>query len=455
MAPPNARRQQLTRWLRLVRLTGRRSRTWAGTKLRGRGATAEERRLLDEQFKIQTAEDVAAELGSMKGAAMKLGQALSYQLEGLPPAAQKSLASLQADVEPMAPSLAEQVIEAELGRHPRSLFLDWSPTPIAAASIGQVHRAVLRNGQEAAVKVQYPGVAEAIESDLANAKWLHRLISVVALKGLNVDELVVELRDRLGEELDYRLEANRQQRFADRYRDHPFIAVPDVVAELSTGRVLTSTWAEGASWSDFIASSTDAERQHVAEAVYRFAQRGIYRVHEFHADPHPGNYRIAADGTLIVLDYGLVKRFTEPEMANLWPIIDPLLASDRTATIARVIEAGFLPTDHGFELDDLWQYLTAPYRPFLVDRFEFSRDFTADTMSRILDVRGPYAPIMNSLTMPPSFLLLDRVVWGMTALLGQLDADNAWRGILAEYRSGAPPSTELGRAEADWASRQM
>jgi len=437
--------------LRLVRLTGRRSRTWATAKLKGRSATVEERRRLDEQFKIQTAEDVAAELGHMKGAAMKLGQALSYQLEGLPPAAQRSLESLQADVEPMAPSLAEQVVEDELGRHPRSLFLDWSPTPIAAASIGQVHRAVLRNGQEVAVKVQYPGVAEAIESDLSNAKWLHRLISVVALRGLNIDELVAELRDRLGEELDYRLEADRQQRFADRYRNHPFIAVPDVVAELSSGRVLTSTWAEGASWSDFVAGSTNGERQHVAEAVYRFAQRGIYRVHEFHADPHPGNYRIAADGTLIVLDYGLVKRFTETEMANLWPIIDPLLASDRTATIARVIEAGFLPTDHHFELDDLWHYLTAPYRPFLVDTFRFSRDFTADTMSRILDVRGPYAAIMNSLTMPPSFLLLDRVVWGMTALLGQLDAENSWRGILAEYREDGAPATDLGRAEANWA----
>lgn len=443
------------RWVRISTLVVRRSGAWGISKLRGARATAERRRELDEQFAIQSAADVATQLGSMKGAAMKLGQMLSFQIEGLPPAAQRSLASLQADVPPMAPSLAEQVIEESLGKHPSRLFLDWNPVPVAAASIGQVHRATLRDGTEVAVKVQYPGVADAISADLANVKWIHRMLSAVALRNLDIDELVTELRQRMSEEVDYELEASRQQRFSDRYRDHPFIHVPGVIADLSSRVVLTTEWADGLSWAEFEEVATPAQRQHLGESLFRFVQGALYRFHEFNGDPHPGNYRITPGGRLTVLDFGLVKQWSQAEIDDLWPIIDPLLASDVETTVARAIAAGFLPPDHGLEVDHIWDYVSGPYIPFLTDEFTFTRTFTDQTLRSMLDVNGPFTDVLNTLSMPASFVLLDRVVWGLTALLGRLEAHNTWRAILSEYRDGAAPNTTLGRAEAQWATTRQ
>ena len=172
---------------------------------------------MEEQFAIRTAEDVAQVLGGMKGAIMKAGQMLSFIAEGLPPEAQAALATLQADVPPMAPSLAEGVVRDELGADPERLFLDWDPVPVAAASIGQVHRAVMPDGRVVAVKVQYPGVDRAIKSDLDNAEFLYGLFAQFALKNLDVTALVDELRARMADELDYRLEAVCQTEFAQRY----------------------------------------------------------------------------------------------------------------------------------------------------------------------------------------------------------------------------------------------
>ena len=209
-------------------------------QVRGRRATEEERARLEEQFAIRSAEDVAKVLGGMKGAIMKAGQMLSFIADGLPPEAQEALATLQAEVPPMAPSLAESVVREELGDDPEKLFLDWSTEPVAAASIGQVHKAVLHDGRIVAVKVQYPGIDKAIKGDLDNAEMLYGLFASFALKNMDVKALVDELRARMADELDYRLEARLQQDFADRYRGHPFIHVPDVVFERSSQRVITS-----------------------------------------------------------------------------------------------------------------------------------------------------------------------------------------------------------------------
>lgn len=438
------------RWLRLARLGARRASGLAATRVRGAAATESRRRELDEQFAIRSAEDVAAELGSMKGAAMKLGQMLSFQIEGLPPAAQKSLASLQANVEPMSPSLAEHTFATSIGMHPTRAFLDWDPIPVAAASIGQVHRAVLRSGADVAVKIQYPGVADAIRSDLDSARMLHRLVSLVALRNLDVDAVVDELRSRLTEEVDYVLEAERQRRFARRYSGHPFINVPGVHDRWSSDVVLTTDWAPGLDWAEFEAVADEAARQRAAESIFRFVQGALYCVTEFNGDPHPGNWKLDTDGSVTVLDFGLVKKWTDADTNVLWPIIDPLLASDRETTLARAVDAGFLPADHGLDTDHVWAYVSAPYIPFMADEFQFSRDFTRTTLRAMVDVRGPHNDVLNTLSMPGSFVLLDRVVWGLTALLGRLDATNHWRDILSEYRKGTDPVTELGRLEADW-----
>src|SRR5437764_1291095 len=195
----------------------------------------------------------------MKGAIMKAGQMISFIAEGLPPEARAALATLQADVPPMAPSLAEGVIRSELGADPEKLFLDWDPIPKAAASIGQVHRAVMPDGRVVAVKVQYPGVDKAIRSDLDNAELLYGMFASFALKNMDVRAMVDELRARMSDELDYRLEARCQAEFADRYRGHPFIHVPDVVPERSAMRVITSEWVDGLSWAEFGETATPDE----------------------------------------------------------------------------------------------------------------------------------------------------------------------------------------------------
>src|SRR5438128_9948297 len=234
------RRHQLERQARVWRLTARRAFHWGALLVRGRNATERERQALEARFAIKTAEDVAQVLGGMKGGIMKAGQMLSFIAEGLPPEAQAALATLQADVPPMAPSLAEKVVRDELGADPEKLFLDWSPEPVAAASIGQVHRAVLRDGREVAVKVQYPGVDKAIKGDLDNAEMLYGMFSSLALRNMDVKAIVDELRERMGDELDYRLEARSQMEFADIYRGHPWIRIPTVIPEYSAQRVLTS-----------------------------------------------------------------------------------------------------------------------------------------------------------------------------------------------------------------------
>ncbi|MCB0995016.1 MAG: AarF/ABC1/UbiB kinase family protein [Acidimicrobiales bacterium] len=422
----------------------------AVVRLRGAAADEARRAELEERFAIRSAEDVTRELGNMKGALMKAGQLLSFVVEGLPEQAQATLAALQADAPPMAPSLAEGVLRESLGEQAEKLFLEWDPVPVAAASIGQVHRAVTRSGERVAVKVQYPGVGAAIRGDLRNAAVLYRMFSALALRSLDVEGLVDELRARMLEELDYGLEARRQAEFHRRYAGHPFVHVPAVIPELSAERVLTSEWVDGMTFAAFEAGTDEQLRQTVGEVLFRFYQGAIYRGRVFNGDPHPGNYRVHADGRVSFLDFGLVKSWTQAETDELWPVIDPLLCGDVDATVERMVQAGFLRADHGLDPKRVWEYVSTPYRPFMVDEFTFSREFTRTALRSIIDVNGPYADVMNKLNMPTTFVILDRVVWGMCAILGRLGATNRWRDILAEYRVDGPPATPLGDAEAHW-----
>ncbi|MCU1484735.1 MAG: hypothetical protein JWN67_1481 [Actinomycetia bacterium] len=444
------RRHRLRRSARVWRLTARRSAHWAVVRARGVRATEAERARLEERFAIRTAEDVARELGNMKGAIMKAGQMISFIAEGLPPEAQAALATLQADVPPMAPSLAEGVIREELGDDPDRLFLAWDPVPVAAASIGQVHRAVLRDGREVAVKVQYPGVDKAIKSDLDNAELLYGMFSAMAMKNLDVKSLVDELRARMVDELDYTHEARCQTEIGAIYAGHPFIHVPSVVPERSSRRVLTTDWIDGLRWEDFLDQASDDVRQRAAEVLFRFAQGSIHGNGVFNGDPHPGNYRFHRDGSVTFLDFGLVKRWTPGELEQLTPVLDALLAHDEQGTTDALVDAGFLQPDHGHDPAEVWAYVSGPYVPYLSDEFTYSREWTGAALGRLIDINGPYGGIIHSLNLPTSFVILDRVVWGMSALLGRMGASNRWRAILAEYREGAPPATELGRLEARW-----
>ena len=442
-------RHRLERQLRVWRLTVRRSAHLAAVRVRGAAATEEQRARLEERFAVRTAEDVAAVLGGMKGAIMKAGQMISFIAEGLPDEAKAALATLQADVPPMAPSLAAQVVREELGAEPEDVFLDWNPEPIAAASIGQVHRAVLHDGRIVAVKVQYPGVDKAIKSDLDNAEFLYGLFASFALKNMDVKALVDELRARMKDELDYLHEAGCQTEFVERYRDHPFIHVPAVVPECSTRRVLTSEWVDGMTWSTFLEQGTEAH-QRAAEILFRFAQGSIYRHGVFNGDPHPGNYRFQKDGSVTFLDFGLVKRWAPGELESLQPILDRILDDDPLGTVDALVTAGFLRVDSGHDPQRVFDYVKTPYVPFQQDAFTFTPGFVARTIQTLVDIQGESGDIIRSLNVPPSYVILDRVTLGLAGLLGRLRARGRWRALLDEYRKDGPPSTPLGEQEAEW-----
>ena len=401
---------------------------------------------------------MAKELGNMKGAMMKAGQMLSFLFDGLPPEAQRSLATLRADAPPMAPSLAAKVIADELGASPEDLFLSWTDLPLAAASIGQVHKATLRDGREVAVKVQYPGIDTALESDLVNVRAMFKAFSNIALKGMDVDTLTSELYARMLDELDYEHEAACQTEFAERYAGHPFVRIPAVVPEFSTRKVLTTEWVDGIGWDEFLESSTEPQRQYVGEVLFRFIQGSIYRDGVFNGDPHPGNYLFGTSGTadtdeplVTFLDFGLVKRWEEGELESLTPLTEPLLRGDSDELVTNMVNAGFLPAGHGLEPAQVWEYVIKPYTPFLEEPYTYAPDFVQSALGGLLEVDGPLAEVMNKLDMPSSFVILDRVVWGMSAMLGHLRASNSWRTMLEEYTTDSEPSTDLGRREAAWA----
>ncbi len=442
---------RLARSSRVWRLSARNSVRFAVTKVRGAASPAERRAELDAQFAIRTAEDVAKELGEMKGVLMKAGQLVSFIFEALPDEAQAALATLQADAAPMAPSLAAEVVAGELGKPPERMFLDWTDLPVAAASIGQVHRAVTHDGRDVAVKVQYPGVHEAIESDLDAAEVMYAMFSAMMLKGLDAKGLVDELRARMREELDYRLEARNCQEFSELFRGHPWVRIPELVPELSTERLLTTEWVDGMSFDEFRATASYDTKQRAAEVIWRFAQHAVNRYGAFNGDPHPGNYKFHHDGSVTFLDFGLVKRWSPGEWESLRPSLDAIVVHRDPDRLLDAMEtSGFLRTGHGLDAALVFDYVSSPYRPYLTDDFTFTRQWMIDTLNKIFDVQGPHADVIESLNMPPSFVILDRVVWGVNAILGKLEATGPFRAMLLEYVADGEPVTDLGAAEAAW-----
>ena len=447
---------RLVRWRRTARvwrLTARNGGRYVVHRVRRVGNSGDRREVLDQQFVIRTSEDVARELGNMKGALMKFGQLLSFIMEALPEDAQKALATLQSDAKPMAPGLAAKMVTDELGQSPERIFLDWQITPVAAASVGQVHRAVTRDGRDVAVKVQYPGVAGAIEADLDNAEAMYRLGTAFVLKGLDAKGLVDELRNRMRDELDYELEAASQTEFGTHFAGHPFITIPAVDLATSTKRVLTTEWAEGLPWAEFESVATPAARQRAGESIWRFAQHAVHRIGAFNGDPHPGNYKFSIDGDVTFLDFGLVKRWTPGEWQQLAPSLDAIVVHrDPDRLVAVMEEIGFLRTGHGLAPQQVYDYVSTPYTPYLTDTFTFTRAFVRDAMTTVIDVKGPHAAVIEKLNMPPSFVILDRVVWGVSAILGKLEVTAPWRSMLLEYRDGGAPATPLGEEEQAWAA---
>ena len=428
--------------------------TYAAASARKLFASAPRRVEIDAQRQLRTAEHVAERLGQMKGALMKVGQMASYLDDGLPEPVRNALAELQANAPPMSSELAAQVIAEELGGPPEKIFLDWDPDPIAAASIGQVHRAVIGDpdtGAEraVAVKVQYPGVAEAIAADLQNTDLIGMFLRQT-FRSLDPTELVAEIKQRLGEELDYHRERDNQQRFVDYYRGHPYFSVPEVVHHLCTARVLTTDLAVGATWRDAL-TWEQGERDLIGEGLFRFVFRSLYRMQAFNGDPHPGNYLFHGDGRITFLDFGLVRYFSPDEIAVFAGLVKAAAVDRDAATFRALVErAGLLLPGAPVDTAEVGDYFSDFYAPVAQDApMTWTKEYASQIVRHTFDRSSPIAQYA---TVPRAFVFIQRINLGLYALLGDLGARGNYRRMAEElwpFADGAP-STPMGTAERAW-----
>lgn len=407
-----------------------------------------------DAFHEQLAEHLADVLGEMKGAAMKLGQLLSFVDLDLPVEARsayhRALASLRAEAPPFDPEAIEAVVLDEYGAPPEAVFASWQREPMASASIGQVHAAKLEDGRDVVVKVQYPGVAEAVRADLRNVEVLTPIIRILN-PNLEVGPLIDELEERVNDELDYQREATYQRAFAMRYAGHPLIHVPEVVADLCRSRVLVSERIRGRTYDEIAETGTEEERQRVGEIIFRYAFGSIGRFRLFNGDPHPGNYIVEDDGAVAFIDYGSVKMFSRERFAQMREVESAVLMGDRDRFIQGMRSSGFLPPNTPVDEAMLFDWFRLYLRPILAEQpFTFTPDFAAEVLRTTTDPRSPFADVLRRLNLPPDYLLLNRIQWGINSVLAKLGACNDWRAIRSEYVDDTLPTTALGAEDRAW-----
>lgn len=406
------------------------STSWVGRSLRTAGSFASfgMRSLGRPSPDGHAAEALAAALGRLKGLAMKAGQMMSYVDSALPPAARNALATLQDSVPPMSPEVIDSVVAGELGAAPRDIFATWAAQPIAAASIGQVHLATLRDGTEVAVKVQYPAIAKALDADLKSASLLASLAGLT-MRGVNVDDVVAEMKERLREECDYQKEAANQEEFRRHYAGDPAILVPEVYPRHSSARVLTTRYVRAGRFADFERFPTPVRNQ-AAETIFRFAFESIFRHHLFNCDPHPGNYLFHDDGRVVFLDFGCVKRF-EPAFVQRWRDMHvSVLAGDRSRFKELISAAGIVGNPRGFDYDYHFELSRQLYKPVLEDRpFKYTEDYIHETNAILID-RNPNKRKTN---LPKDYVFVNRLQWGLSSILARLGAEANWHRIVAPY----------------------
>jgi len=440
---------RVSRGLTAMRLAARGGARYAANAPRLFAAAGERRQRLRDDLALRTAQDVADTLGTMKGVLMKIGQLASYVDDGIAPPARRVLSRLQDSVPPMSPELAAGVIEGELGAPPDRVFKQWDPLPIAAASIGQVHRAITTDGQAVAVKVQYPGIAETIAADLGNVSLIRSLLKM-AVPSQDVTSLIEELRERISEELDYVREAENQRRFAAFFDGHPTARVPKIIDELSTARVITSELADGARFGEML-DWPQEEKDLAAETIYRFTFRSLYELRAFNGDPHPGNYLFEPGGRVTFLDFGLVKYFTPGELDPLIRMIEALCMRDDPEGFRRAMEeAGFLDPSAPIPTDEVVAHMSLFYHS-VRERgpSTMTSEYSSAVARRYVDFKSPLAAYAK---IPRSYVILQRINLGLFAILGEMHATADWRGISEEIWPfvQAPPSTPAGDAEAPW-----
>jgi predicted unusual protein kinase regulating ubiquinone biosynthesis (AarF/ABC1/UbiB family) len=434
---------------------------WAGMRTANRLRSPERAEAAQNERTAALVNELVDQLGRMRGAAMKVGQVISMiDLDGLPEEQrdelQARLGSLRDGVPPVSFAKLERLMREELGGPLDRVFAEFDEQAFAAASIGQVHRAVTVEGNEVAVKVQYPGVAEAVETDLRNAMLLLPLVRRLA-PGLDARALFSELRERISEELDYELEAQHQRRVERLFRGHPFISVPRVDTKLSTRRVLVSEYVHGERF-EAVRDLEETERDRYGEIVFRFYFGLLYRDRIALGDPHPGNYLLRPDGRVAFLDFGMVRDVDVARVSAERAIAQAVRGEDPAALKSALVAGGYLPADRA-ELVDAelalrmmrratgW-YAIPGRRRFPTEERRRGRDREpADEQPRT-DVRDQ----MNQFTLPAETVLIRRMHGLVAIVLVQLRAGADWGAIAAEYLHGEPPATPLGEAEAEFSA---
>ena len=447
---------RLRRSAKLGSIAGLQGARYAGTKATnvGRSEDAGKERL--EQRHLETAMKMVGALGQMKGAAMKLGQFASFiDTEFLPPEYaeiyQEQLAKLRTSAPPMPWEKVEKVLDEEWDGEPVSeLFAEFEQEAFAAASIGQVHRAELLDGRRVAVKIQYPGIAEALDADLRNAGMIVRLARALA-PGLDAKAIAHEIRERVMEELDYEYEAQNQRSFARAYRDHPFIYVPEVVTRLSRRRVLVTEFVEGLGF-EAIKQLPHEERSRFGEIVFRGSFGSIYHLQHFNADPHPGNYLLMEDGRVAFLDFGMTKKLDREQILLEQRAFDAASRDDPEAFREALHDLGFVKNPSKLDAERLLEHMRAVGGWFVMEDREL--EITPKRVMKIIestnDPRSEYFDLMRRESIPADELMGRRMEIGVVAVLGQLRAKRNWHRIAREWIYADPPATELGEQEWEY-----
>ena len=437
---------------------------WAGMRAANRVRTPERAAVAEKERTAALVRELVDQLGRMRGAAMKVGQMISMvDLDGLPDdqrnELQQKLSTLRDSIPPVPFGRLEKLLRKELGAPLGTVFSDFEDRAFAAASIGQVHRARTLAGDEVVVKVQYPGVAEAIETDLRNAMLLVPLVKRLA-PGLDAKALGEEMRERIGEELDYELEAQNQRRIGRMMRGHPFIYVPRVHTDLSSRRVLVSEYVEGERF-EAVRRADEPRRDRYGEIVFRFFFGLLYRDRIALGDPHPGNYLLRPDGQVCFLDFGLVRDMDPARVAAETTIALAVRENDPARLKDALIASGYLPADRADAVEAEFAfkmmrraikwYAVSGHRRFSDGHRHRGRDRERpDTDRPDTDQRSTIKNQVNQFTVPPESILIRRMHGLVAVVLHNLRAGADWGAIAAEYLHGEPPATALGHQEAEF-----
>jgi predicted unusual protein kinase regulating ubiquinone biosynthesis (AarF/ABC1/UbiB family) len=443
------------RWRRAAqvgRLAGGQTARGYATKAANLTRSEEGRAEAAAQRQIEAAEQIFDVLGQMKGAAMKVGQVASFVDTGaFPPEFRERIQAKLAELRDAAPRVSfdqmRKVIERDLGQKLGHVFAGFEAEAVAAASIGQVYRARLHDGREVAVKVQYPGVAQAVRADLQNLGLIMRVAKRIA-PGMDAKAMTAEIRERLTDELDYEHEAQQQRAFARTWRGHPFIYVPNVVTELCSEHVLVSEWVEAKGFEE-VKNMDVAARDRFGEIVFRFFFGSLYRNGHFSGDPHPGNYGLMADGRVAFIDFGMTRRVSVEDLEAEIEAIRLGMDGDAEGMHRQLGSMGFFdPSDREVTPQAVFEHFHDVCSWYIEDReVTIDRELVAQVLIDFGDPRSRHWQLMRRETMPPQAMLARRMEALVLGVLGQLEATANWHRVAREWLFGEPPSTELGRLE--------